>query len=80
MNSQLPSFGRSDKEWSELSAAMAVDELIAGKLLVPAQADFAHRIIAQQLLILLISNCRPHEEVQTDPPLRIGAVSAILPV
>jgi hypothetical protein len=48
-----------DAEWTELAAALSVEELIAGKVIEPNQADFAHRIIAQQLEILLIMNCRP---------------------
>jgi hypothetical protein len=55
----LPHRGMSDEDWTELAAAYAVDELIAGKVIVPAQAEFAHRIVAQQLYVLLVSNCRP---------------------
>jgi hypothetical protein len=56
---KLPSHHRPDEQWSELAASLAVDELIAGKLITSDQADFARRIVAQQLHILLISNCRP---------------------
>jgi len=41
---------------------MAVDELIVGKLLAVDQADFARRIVAQELFILLVSNQRPGED------------------
>ena len=61
MDHQLPSHDRPDEQWCELAAALAAEELIAGKLITPDQADFAHRIIAQQLFILLVSNCRPNE-------------------
>jgi hypothetical protein len=54
-----PSFPKPDLEWSNLAAGLAADELIAGKLITREQADFAQRIIAQQLHILLVSNCRP---------------------
>ncbi len=48
-----------DETWSEVAAASAAEELVAGKLIRVDQADFAQRIIAQQLHILLISNYRP---------------------
>jgi hypothetical protein len=59
MSSQLPAHHRPDEEWAEFAAALAVDELIAGKVITSDQADLAHRIVAQQIHILLISNCRP---------------------
>jgi hypothetical protein len=37
---------------------VAVGELIAGKVTTSGEADLAHRIVAQQIHILLISNCR----------------------
>jgi hypothetical protein len=51
--------GMSDENWSELAAAYAVDELIAGKVVAPEQAEFARQIVAQQLSVMLVSNCRP---------------------
>jgi hypothetical protein len=59
MTAHLPAHHRPDEQWSEVTASLAVDELIAGKLITSDQADFARRIVAQQLQILLISNCRP---------------------
>jgi hypothetical protein len=55
----LPAHHRRDEQWAELAASLAVDELIAGKVIAVAQADFARRIVSQQIEILLISNCRP---------------------
>jgi hypothetical protein len=55
----LPQRGMPDEDWCELAAANAVDELIAGKVVAPEQSAFAHRIVAQQLFVLLVSNCRP---------------------
>jgi hypothetical protein len=49
----------SDEDWTELAAEYVVEELIAGKVVAPEQAEFAHRIVAQQLFVLLVSNCRP---------------------
>jgi hypothetical protein len=59
----LPSFPKPDLEWCNLAANLAADELIAGKLITHEQADFTRRIIAQQLHILLVSNCRPVDEI-----------------
>jgi hypothetical protein len=58
-----PSFPKPDLEWCNLAADLAADELIAGKLIPREQASFAQRIIAQQLHILLVSNCRPIDEI-----------------
>jgi molybdate-binding protein len=54
-----PTYNKPDLEWCDLAADLAADELIAGKVITREQADFVRRIIAQQLHILLISNCRP---------------------
>ncbi len=62
MSKQLPEHHQPDKEWAELAASLSVDELIAGNVVTAAQADFACRIVAQQIYILLISNCRPISE------------------
>jgi hypothetical protein len=59
MNENLSVHNRPDEKWAELAASLAIDELIAGKVIAPHQADFACRIVAQQIHILLISNCRP---------------------
>jgi hypothetical protein len=59
MSQNLPQHHRPDEQWSNLAAELAVDELIAGKLIMQDQADFARRIVAQQIYVLLISNCRP---------------------
>lgn len=45
--------------WSNRAAEACVDELLAGKLFKAAQADFARKIVAQQLHILLISGLLP---------------------
>jgi hypothetical protein len=50
---------RTDDDWSTLAAELAVHELIAGDVISANQADFARRIIGQQLFVLLVSNCRP---------------------
>ncbi|WP_156927925.1 hypothetical protein [Bradyrhizobium sp. Tv2a-2] len=51
-----------DLEWSDLVAGHAAEELIAGRLIAPERADFAQRIIAQQIHIFLISGLRPTDE------------------
>jgi hypothetical protein len=45
--------------WSDKAAALSVDELLVAKLIHADQADFARRIVAQQLHILLISGVLP---------------------
>jgi hypothetical protein len=55
----LPAYHLPDEKWCDLAADNAVVELIAGKLIAPDQFAFARRIIAQQLYVLLVSNCRP---------------------
>ena len=45
--------------WSDKAASASVDELLVGKVIRPDQADFARRIIAQQLHLLLIMNVIP---------------------
>lgn len=45
--------------WSELAAALSVDELLVGKVILGDQADFARKIIAQQLHIMLLSGRIP---------------------
>lgn len=63
MTVELPKHTKSDENWSDLVADMAASELVAGKLIAPDQFDFAQRIIAQQVYILLISECRPSRDV-----------------
>jgi hypothetical protein len=62
VSDDLPVRYKSDERWCELAVSMAVDELIVGKLLAVDQADFARRIVAQELFILLVSNQRPGED------------------
>ncbi|HXY00323.1 MAG TPA: hypothetical protein VEI54_05335 [Candidatus Limnocylindrales bacterium] len=45
--------------WSDQAAALSVDELLIAKLIQPDQADFARRIVAQQLHVLLVSGSIP---------------------
>jgi hypothetical protein len=52
-----------DLEWSDLVAGFAAEELIAGQLITRQQADFAQRIIAQQIHIFLVSGVRPIDEI-----------------
>jgi hypothetical protein len=52
-----------DLEWSDLVAGYAAEELIAGRLITREQADLAHRIIAQQIHIFLVSGARPTAEI-----------------
>lgn len=59
----LPSHPKPDLDWCALAANLSADELVAGKLITREQADFAQRIIGQQLYILLVSNCRPVDEI-----------------
>jgi hypothetical protein len=55
--------GRSKKDlaWSDFAAALCVDELLVAKLIQPEQADFARRIVAQQLYVMLVSDKRPED-------------------
>jgi hypothetical protein len=43
-------------------AGYVAEELIAGQLITREQADFAQRIIAQQIHIFLVSGSRPTDE------------------
>lgn len=45
--------------WSERAAASAVDELLLGKVIRPDQADFARKIIAQDLHLALLGGSIP---------------------
>ncbi len=45
--------------WSEEAAVLSVDELLMGKVIRSDQAEFARKIIAQQLHILLVSGAGP---------------------
>jgi hypothetical protein len=40
-------------------AQSAAEELVAGRLITTEQAEFAQRIIHQQIEIMLLSDCRP---------------------
>lgn len=51
-----------DEKWSDLAAGQVVDELLVGKVIKSEQVDFARRIVAQQLFILLISGERPQAD------------------
>jgi hypothetical protein len=52
-----------DSDWSDMVAGHAAEELIAGRLITREQADFAQRIIAQQIYIFLVSGSRPTDEI-----------------
>ena len=45
--------------WSDRAAALSVDELLTAKLISAEQADFARRIVALQLHVLLVSGFIP---------------------
>jgi hypothetical protein len=45
--------------WSERAASASVEELLAGTVIRLDQADFARRIIAQQLHLLLLTGLIP---------------------
>jgi hypothetical protein len=62
-----PSDARNDAHlrWSDEAADYAVEELIAGGLITRQQADFAQRIIAQQLHVLLIGGYPPERLLQS---------------
>jgi hypothetical protein len=45
--------------WSKQAAALSVDELLVAKLIQSDQADFARRIVEQQLHVLLVSGVLP---------------------
>jgi len=63
VKNQFPAHHKPDREWCDLAADLAADELIAGSVIAPDQFKFAREIIAQQLRILLVSNCRPSEDL-----------------
>ena len=48
-----------DLAWSDLVAAIAADELVAGKVITRDQEKFAADIIAQMIHICLVSGDRP---------------------
>jgi len=66
MSFKLPERYKPDEQWCDLAADYAVTELIAGKLVTPDQFDFAKRIVAQQLYVLLVSSCRPVDPENSD--------------
>jgi hypothetical protein len=46
-------------KWCERAAASSVNELLVGKVIRQDQADFAHKIIAQDLHIMLLGGAIP---------------------
>jgi len=48
-----------DIRWSEQISASIVDELLVAKLITEDQAEWARQIIAQDILIKLVSGFRP---------------------
>ena len=48
-----------DLKWSNVAADLAVDELRVAKLISADEAEFARRIVSQQLHIMSISGKRP---------------------
>jgi hypothetical protein len=52
-----------DLEWCERAGASAVDELLVAKLITSEQADWARKIVSQDLYIQLVSGIRPQDEV-----------------
>ena len=57
--SKVPAFPKPDEDWCEMIAQFSADELLAGGLIKPDQWDFAKRIIRQQAIVQLVSNCYP---------------------
>ena len=55
----MPMHNYSDQEWATLAASCVVTELLDGKVIKLEQADFARRIVSQELYVLLVSNVRP---------------------
>jgi hypothetical protein len=45
--------------WSKQAADLSVDELLKGNVIRPDQVDFASRIFAQQLHLLLVGGSVP---------------------
>jgi hypothetical protein len=45
--------------WCERAASSSVDELLIGKVIQPDQAEFARKIIAQDLHLMLLGGLIP---------------------
>lgn len=45
--------------WSQRAAESSVNELLLGKVIRPDQADFARKIIAQDLHVMLLGGAIP---------------------
>ena len=48
-----------DDKWCETVAGSVVDELLVANLIQPQQADWARRIVSQDIFIKLVSGVRP---------------------
>lgn len=66
MKQSLPAHPKSDREWADMVGSFAADEFLAGKLIVADQWSFARDIVAQQVLIPLLSNCRLYDPEISD--------------
>jgi hypothetical protein len=55
-----------DKEWCEMVASYSSDELLAAGTIAANQWETAQRIITQQALVPLLSDCRPTEDTESN--------------
>ena len=55
-----------DERWCDLLASHAADELVAGKIIQPDQWAFAMQVIRQQAYVLLVSNCYPTGDLNSN--------------
>jgi hypothetical protein len=48
-----------DDKWCEMVAGSVVDELLVANLISAGQADWARRIVSQDIFVKLVSGVRP---------------------
>ena len=58
-NDPNPDRTKADDRWCNFVAESVVDELLVAKLIPADQADWAQRIVSQDIFIKLISGVRP---------------------
>jgi hypothetical protein len=64
--SKLPAHPKQDEKWCEIMASLSADELVAGGVIRPDQKDFAMKVIRQQAYVLLVSNCYPAGDLNSN--------------
>jgi hypothetical protein len=62
----LPRFDRADHAWCDMLASYSADELVAGGVIQPGQWELAMQIVRQQAYVLLVSNCYPARDLNSN--------------